>query len=217
MRRISFLFIVSAIIVNLLLVGCGKEAVSNKENSQEVITEQTDGLETVNNADVETGELQGIGVDKKLLTVDVTLPADLMGDLTDFSEDEYLSENDGVIAAKKNQDGSLTITMTKSKHTEMLEETRKGIDESFGELIEGEDTPYIKSIDYTNEYREVIVGVVREEYETAFDLTPLILGFSTSMYQSVAGLDIKTTIVINDISTGEEIGSVTYPDAWMEE
>lgn len=214
MKKTLKLIIVFIVIV--MLVGCNNDqSVVNEQTNQETNVEQTEEQESADNSEEkDKEESQGIGVDKNILTVDITLPAEIAGDLADFNEDEYLSQNDGMKAAKVNEDGSLTITMTKAKHKEMLEETRKNIDESLGELIEGENTPYIKNIDYSNDYREVIIEVVKEEYENAFDFTPLVVGFSACLYQSIAGIDLNTTIVINDIATGEEINSVIYPDAW---
>lgn len=142
------------------------------------------------------------------------MPEQLVGDLSNFDEKEYLAENEGIKSARVNDDGSLTLTMTKSKHKEMLEEVRKSIDESFGEFIEGDNTSYIKTIDYTENYRDIMVGVDREAYENSFDLTPFFLGISAGMYQSIAGIEYRTTITINDTLSGEVITSVTYPDAF---
>lgn len=218
MKKKSNLIILLCFTMIMMIVGCSKDQTAvNEQNSQEILTEQADGQETSNESEAETSESQGIGVEKNLLTVDITLPAAIAGDLADFNEEEYLSQNEGLKAAKVNEDGSLTITMTKSKHKEMVDEVQKSIDESFGELIEGEDTPYIKSIDYTDDYREVSIGVIKEEYENAFDFTPFIVGLSASMYQSMAGIDINTTVIIKDSATGVEINSVTYPDAWNKE
>lgn len=210
--------IISCILLILMLyifIGCGKQQpVESEQDNQGTNLEEHN---TENILDTETDNSKGIEVEKNLMTVEVTLPSDFIGDLTDFDEEEYLSQNVGIKSAKVNDDGSLTLTMSKSKHNEMMEGLRKNVDESIGELIEGENTPYIKSIDYTDDYREVYIGVVKQDYENSFDLTPFMIGFSTSMYQSISGIEIKTTIIINDVSTGEEIASVIYPDAWMEE
>lgn len=115
-------------------------------------------------------------------------------------------------SAKVNEDGSLTLTMTKKKHKELLSEMKKGLDETFAELILGKDTTYIKDIKHTKNYREVRVIVDRHAYEEAFDFTPFVIGVSAGMYQLYSGVEYKSTIIIEDVNTEEEIYSVIYPD-----
>ena len=52
----------------------------------------------------------------------------------------------------------------------------------------------------------------KEAYENSFDLTPLLVGMTTGMYQLYAGEEYHTKIIIEDIDTGIEIASVIYPD-----
>ncbi|HQK54597.1 MAG: hypothetical protein GX867_10565 [Tissierellia bacterium] len=208
-KSIKWLSILLILVIILSACGNGQKIDENNEE----LPKETNQLSETSSVPSEE-DSQGIEVDKKLLTVDVTLPEQLVGDLSNFDEKEYLAENEGIKSARVNDDGSLTLTMTKSKHKEMLEEVRKSIDESFGEFIEGDNTSYIKTIDYTENYRDIMVGVDREAYENSFDLTPFFLGISAGMYQSIAGIEYRTTITINDTLSGEVITSVTYPDAF---
>ncbi|SHD77572.1 hypothetical protein [Schnuerera ultunensis] len=204
MKKITMLLIL-LLITNLNLAGCGhKEEIEDPGQDEELVE-----------LDEEESE-KGITVDKNLLNVEITLPSSLVGDLNDFNEEEYLSENEGIKAAKVNEDGSLTLSMSKGKHEELMNEMEKEVELSFSELIESEDTPYIKEIKYTTGFREVKLIVDREEYENAFDLTPLLVGVTVGMYQVYGGMEYKTTVIIEDISTGDEINLVTYPDALEE-
>lgn len=193
MKRLMSWGLILVLITSLIFTGCSKE------------TDQTN-----NNSEVK----KQAGADKKLLTVDITLPEDIAGDLSDFNEKEYLAENDGINSAKVNSDGSLTLNISKKKHTELLNEIKSSLDETFGELIESEDTPYIRKIDYTKNYREVTISVDKEDYENAFDLTPFLVGMTTSIYQLYLGEEYRTTIIMKDVDTGNEIHSVTYPDVF---
>lgn len=171
-KSIKWLSILLILVIILSACGNGQKIDENNEE----LPKETNQLSETSSVPSEE-DSQGIEVDKKLLTVDVTLPEQLVGDLSNFDEKEYLAENEGIKSARVNDDGSLTLTMTKSKHKEMLEEVRKSIDESFGEFIEGDNTSYIKTIDYTENYRDIMVGVDREAYENSFDLTPFFLEF----------------------------------------
>lgn len=201
MKKLIVIFLILVMINNLLLVGCAKnESTQSKINNEE----------QKNNID--NNDSKGIEVDKNLLTVDITLPESLVGDMSDFNEQEYLSGNDGIKSAKLNADGSMTLNMTKKKHNELLDDLRKNLDETFGELIESEETPYIKKIDYTKDYREVKIIVDKEKYENAFDLTPFLIGMTTGIYQLYSGQEYHTNIIILDLETREEIYSVNYPE-----
>lgn len=202
MKKKVLLFLILVLVMNLTLVACGNKEEADKPNQEDESIESIDDEES-----------EGITVDKSLLTVDITLPATLVGDLSDFNEEEYIAENEGVKAVKINEDGSITLTMTKKKHEEIVNEMKDEVEASLSELIESEDTPYIKGIKHNKDFREVKIIVDRDAYEDAFDLTPFAVGITVGMYQAYSGDEFYTKIIIEDVDTGEEIGSVIYPDA----
>lgn len=205
MKKLITLGLAVLVASSLILSGCSKkEPNQNITNSEEV-----DLIE-------EDEESEGIAVDKNILTIDITFPEEIVGDTSNFNEKEYLGQNEGMKSAKVNEDGSLTLTMTKKKHNELLEEMKLNMDDTFKELIEGEDTPYIKNIEHTEYYREVRVMVDKGAYEESFDFTPYVIGVSAGMYQLYAGEEYKSTIIMEDAETGEEIYSVVYPDEFEE-
>jgi len=206
MKKSIALLLVFTIITSTFLTACNNNQVEPPTNTEVPNSGQTEAKEAANKE-----SSQSIAVDENLLTVDITLPASLMGDTSTFKETEYLAKNEGMKSAKLNDDGSITVTMTKKKHKEVMDEMKVSIDESFGDLIEAIETPYIKGIDYTDNYKEVTISVDKVAYENAFDMTSLIVGLSTSMYQTFLGEEIGTIIIFKDIATGEQIESVTYP------
>lgn len=201
-KQIVFLLIM-VLVMNLTLVGCG----SKKEEVEEAGKDET-VLETD-----EEESTEGITVDKSLLSVDITLPSALIDDVSDFNEEEYIAENEGIKAAKINEDGSVTLTMTKKKHEEIVSEMKEEVTTSLSELTESEDTPYIKEVEYSKNFKEVKLSVDREAYEDAFDLTPLLVGILVGTYQVYAGEEFYTEVIIEDVATGVEINSIVYPDA----
>lgn len=201
-KQIVFLLIM-VLVMNLTLVGCG----SKKEEVEEAGKDET-VLETD-----EEESTEGITVDKSLLSVDITLPSALIDDVSDFNEEEYIAENEGIKAAKINEDGSVTLTMTKKKHEEIVSEMKEEVTTSLSELTESEDTPYIKEVEYSKNFKEVKLSVDREAYEDTFDLTPLLVGILVGTYQVYAGEEFYTEVIIEDVATGVEINSIVYPDA----
>ena len=203
MRKEIVFLLILVLVMNLTLVGCG----SKKEE-----VEEADKDETVLETDEEEST-EGITVDKSLLSVDITLPSALIDDVSDFNEEEYIAENEGIKAAKINEDGSVTLTMTKKKHEEIVSEMKEEVTTSLSELTESEDTPYIKEVEYNKDFKQVMLSVDREAYEDAFDLTPLFVGILVGTYQAYAGEEFYTEVIIKDVDTGIEINSIVYPDA----
>ena len=174
----------------------------------------TDSSAGTNNGSTATSTPSKIETDEKLLSVDITLPASMFEDedMTNFDADAYASEQ-GFTSAKLNEDGSVTVTMTKAKHKELLEEMKNSLDASFAEFVNGEDTPYIKDITHNENFTAVTMKVDKAAYENAFDFTPLAIGLSVAMYQAFTETEYHVEISIVDATTGEAINSITYPDA----
>lgn len=155
-----------------------------------------------------------IETDEKLFTVDITLPASLFDgeDTTKFNDEAYAKEQ-GFISTKLNEDGSVTVTMTKAKHKELLKDLASSLEKDFAEFVNGEDTPYIKEISHNDNFTAVTMKVDKAAYENAFDLTPLSIAISVAMYQAFTETEYYVKISIVDVATGTTIDSITYPDA----
>jgi hypothetical protein len=154
-----------------------------------------------------------IETDEKLFTVDITLPASLFDgdDTTKFNDEAYAKEQ-GFISSKLNKDGSVTITMSKTKHKELLKDLANSLEKSFAEFVNSEDTPYIKKISHNADFTAVTIEVDKAAYENAFDLTPLSIAISVAMYQAFIETEYHVDITIADVTTGSTIDFITYPD-----
>ncbi len=195
---------IKSIILSLLLIlsfaGCAQSgADSTASNDTGSATETTA-------AKIET--------DEKLLSVDITLPASMFEgqDMSSFDADAYADEQ-GFSSAKVNEDGSITVTMSKAKHKELLDEMATSLDTTFAEFVNGEDTAYIKEITHNDDFTAVTMKVDKAAYEKAFDFTPLAIGMSVAMYQAFTETEYHVEISIVDAATGETINSIAYPDA----
>lgn len=198
-----------AVILTLMILTSVIGGCSIKKADHDIGASNDDvGIETKTDEE----ESGGIEVDKNLLSVEITLPPDMAGDLSDFDKETYLKENEGFIDAEVTSDGSLKIKMTKKKHHEMVEEMKTNLEASFVELIEGTDTPYIKDLTSKNDYKEITISVERATYENTVDFTTLIVGFSVAMYQVIKGDEFACNIRIIDFTTKELISDINYPE-----
>lgn len=179
------------------------DASATVESSEPSVQESQAEQQTASNA---------VQVDEGLLDVSITVPASYFEDMTDYDPDTYADEQ-GFKKVVVNEDGSVSITMSKSKHNELMTGMKANLDQSFAELIDANDTPYIKNITSSDGYKTVTVDVDRDGYESAFDMTPFMIGVSAMMYQQFDGSNLHCEVIMRDVDSGETIKSIIYPDA----
>jgi len=208
-------FIVLSIL--FFLIGCSPtetqvlEEVGKTDTVKPTITSTPEPTQTKTSAPTEQ-ESEGVQVDEGLLNVTVTFPASFFEELTDFDPDTY-TEEQGFKETVVNEDGSITVTMSKRRHNELVDEMETAINETFEEIINSDDAPYVQEITASKDYRTVTVVVEKEAYESAWDFTPLSIWFSVYFYQMIKGEDYHCEVIIEDIETGETLKTVIYPDA----
>ena len=128
-----------------MLVGCS----SSPSNSS---AEKSNASSTSSSA-IGSGSSSGgtIEVNKKLLTVEFTIPANLLDGVTQDDIDKEVAEK-GYLSGKLNDDGSATYTMKKSDHTKYMEEFKAQIDQALSDMSNSADTPNITSIEANKDY-----------------------------------------------------------------
>ncbi|MFF2480581.1 hypothetical protein [Paenibacillus sp. NPDC058071] len=157
---------------------------------------------------------KGIEVDKKLLNVDVTLPAAMFEgqDMEQIIED---AKADGVKEVVKNDDGSLTYTMSKSTHEAMLKEMAAGIKESIEEILTDGTFASIKDIQYKDDFSEYTISVDKAAYQQSMDGFVIIgLSIQAITYKTFEGISAdkqKVTMNVKDESTGEVFHTQVFP------
>lgn len=156
---------------------------------------------------------EGINVDKGFFNVEVTLPASFF-EGGDIDQSIAEAEKEG-IEVTKNEDGSLTYKMSKTKHKEMMSEMKTSLLETIEDLKNGEDFASIKDVEYNKDFSEFTLWVDRNEYENSFDGFAVFgLGLSGAMYQLFDGADpenYNVRLVVKDEATKEIIGEANYP------
>lgn len=153
-----------------------------------------------------------VGCGQSVETVVIHLPAGLAGDVDNFNAKEYVKANEGVTKATQNDDGSLQVTLTKERQLEIIEEIRTEMDSVFASLIDAFETPYIKNVESSNNYKHVKISVDKDMFERAQDLTPFLVAVSVGKYQAYSGEDFEITVAVHDADTDEELGKVQLPN-----
>lgn len=154
-----------------------------------------------------------VAVDKGLLTVDVTMAASFFEDMT-AEEIKAEAEENGYSSCTVNPDGSVTYTMTKAKHKEMLDDLKSGIEETIAGCLEGEDkVASFVSIEHADDYSRFDVCVDPAEYSLWDNLYALAFYLSGAYYQAFTGVaSDKIDVVVNfiDNNTKEILDSGSY-------
>lgn len=146
-------------------------------------------------------------------SIEITLPASFFeeGDI----DTEQIKEQ-GVSEVNVNDDGSVTYTMSKEKHAEILNEMENNIKDQIEEIKNDETIASIKDIMYNQSFSELTVIADQEKFENSFDgFVVFALALSAIYYQIFNGEDpnnYKVSVVYKNADSGEIFNTVVYPD-----
>lgn len=195
-------------LVMITITACGNS--SNDDTSKESNQEKE-----INEGNEESNENEDLEVDKGLLNVTITLPASMFeGEDIDKEVEEIKEE--GIKDVKVNDDGSMTVKMTKTKHKELVKEVKDTVLEYFEELKASEDTPSINDVKYDDNFKEVTLEVDKKKFEESFDSMAVFgVAMTTAMYHIYEGVpaeEVSFKINAKDSGTGEIFNTILYPD-----
>lgn len=152
-------------------------------------------------------------VDKKMTTVDITIPKQLV-EQGDFREKEEMK------GVRYNDDGSVSFTVPRAKYEQSLKEMRHNIKEMLQEMSDGEDFPSIQEIKVNSAFDHYTIIVDREAYENSLESFSLLgIGYAALLEQAYAGKTEKALSVqldVQDVSTNEVFHTLTIPQDWNE-
>lgn len=138
-------------------------------------------------------------------TVEITVPAGYHEGYDDHDLREHARELN-YRGAVRNEDGTVTITMTKRRHRDRLKELSNMIEDYFTDLVETPDAPYIKGISQKNNYSQITIEVERNGYESQlFDGTHFAVAMLGILYQNYKENPQDVNVIVKDIETGVEI------------
>ena len=156
-----------------------------------------------------------IEVEENLLSVEITIPAEYFGE-EDAQErcDEYVEEGK-CKDATVNEDGSVTIVMSKKQHEEMLVETKAAVDEALVQMVETTEDASFVSIEANEDCTEFKVILSSDTVGFMESFSAYVLYMYGGIYAAYAGTDVENiAVVFINQATNEVIE--TYNSADME-
>lgn len=197
------------IFIIMLLAACADHTAETEQDVAQDSEEQS------------TDEESGIEVDKGLLNVEITLPSNFFDEEELASIEENIEQETQEAEVTKNDDGSITVKMSKSDHKKMLEEMKEELIVAIEDILEDENFVSIQDISYNKDFSNLTIVVSDQEtFENSLDgFATLTLGVGSLLYQAFDGKDLekdKVTLEIVDESTNETIHEIIYPDALEE-
>ncbi len=157
----KFIMLTLFIMVSITTISCKnndtpKEDQTPAENTtDETETVSADPTQVEGGSADDISDLDALGdieVEKELFDVNLTIPAQYIGELDQAKLEQQATE--GGYKITMNDDGSATYTMTKSQHKKLMEEMSSTINSSLSEMISSESYPNFTDIttneDFTN-------------------------------------------------------------------
>ena len=158
-------------------------------------------------------------IDVDSLPGEITFPVIFVEGILSYDPDEY-AERMGFDEVIRNDDGSVTMTMTKEKQKELIEKTRELNRETLSAWISGEgtpyeDAPYIEQINSTGDFKTIEVLVDRDSYDDASSkIAAESISLSAMLYQIFAGDELYCEVTVKYSDNDEIISTATYPEDW---
>lgn len=188
------LAVLIAILVIILIASLQQGSPSEQTNT--VSESEISDLDTVGEVDVDSG----------IFDVNVTVPAEYAEGETQESLNADAEEYG--YQAVLNDDGSVTYTMTKAQHSQMMESLAESINESMASIIGSEEYPNISGISANDDFTAFTVTTTSTDIGSSDGLAVMGLYMYSGLYHIFNGTSVDNIHVdyIN-ADSGEIIGS----------
>lgn len=154
-----------------------------------------------------TTENETIEVDENLLTVELTIPADYVGETTQEELDAIAKEND-FKSITLNEDGSATYVMTKGQHKELMSEMAKELNATLSEMIGSEDYPNFTNIEANSDFTKFTITTTSAELDFNESFSTIAFYMYGGMYNAFNGTEVDNIHVdFVNADSGEIISS----------
>lgn len=137
----------------------------------------------------------------------ITIPYDLVGDMTQEQVDAAIANEDGYLEGTLNEDGSVTYVMTAKKYGEVVQSMQDGIEESLQEIIDDPEIEHITAITHNEDFSEYTVLCNSNDLNLNESMVALQLYIFSGTYYKFL-VDPPEIIYVKYINT--ETGEVFY-------
>lgn len=150
-----------------------------------------------------------IEVDEGLLNVEIILPKSFLESLGTTAE-EYVGSADlsdsKIKSMSANEDGSVSLEISKKDHRQMMEEMRQSFVDSLPDLQK--NYPSVTDLEVNEDCTECLVFVDKEAYSNSLDAFVIWqVSLNAGMYQAFNGTNDPIVVNVIDNKTSEIIDS----------
>lgn len=201
MKRL--LAILLSLVISLSLASCGAPSSSLSSSTSVDDSNISSSQSVVSDLDI----LGDVEVDENLFDVEITVPADFVGETTQEDLDAQAQESD-IHSITLNEDGSATYVMSKAQHKKLLEEIAASINESLSEMSTSGDFPTITNVTANEDFTSFTVTVSANELGLAESMSVIGLYMYGGMYGIFSGQNPDNIHVdFVNVESGEIISS----------
>ena len=197
-----------AVVLCLTMAACGAPSSATTSNVSSAVSTSSASTASMD----ELNALGDIEVEENLFDVEITMPADFVGDSTQEELNEKAKEA-GVHSIQLNEDGTATYIMSKKQHEKILKETADSINESLAEMVGSEQTPNVTNITANEDFTKFTVTTKSTEPDMGESMSVLVLYMYSGLYGIFAGQTPENVQVdFVNADTGEVISSTDSSD-----
>lgn len=139
--------------------------------------------------------------------VKITLPAELMGEMTQEDLDKAVADGE-FLSAVVNEDGTVTCEMSKSKHDELMKTVTAEIDKALEDMIGSAEYPNVTNVEHEDDYSSFTVTTKSTELDMAESLSVIAFYMYGGMYGACNGdTDVVVKVSFVNVDTGDTIES----------
>ena len=144
----------------------------------------------------------------QLQDVKIEVTKDTLSDADEFLKN---MENYGAEVEESDDDNSYVLIFSGEEHQKLLDDKRKELVEAF-EGYEKDENHYIDSIEYDDEFRNLVFNVNKDLYNASTDSTNnMLIAAKVLAYQLYLGKEQKTNVEVVYSGTDEVISTFSLP------
>lgn len=207
------LALLAALAMGLAMSACGGAPSGSVPSSPLPFSAASDT--TSNAEDSDSGsisDLDGLEVDESLFDVEITIPADLVGETTQEELDAEAADA-GIHAVRLNEDGSATYVMSKAQHAQLMKDIADSIKKSLSEMVGSEEYPNVTGISANDDF--TVFTVTTTSTELTLEESFSVIGYYIygGLYGAFAGEEpANIHVEFVNADTGEIISSADSSD-----
>ena len=192
------------------------QAVASEEQKTESENTQNDDVQAEESASENLSELEAIGdiaVDEGLFDVELTIPADFVGETTQEELDSLATEK-GYKSITLNSDGSATYIMTKSQHNDMMDKIATTLNDSLAEMVGSEDYPNFTEVKANDDFTEFTITTKSSELDLSESFSTIAFYMYGGMYNIFNGTPVdNVSVTFINADSGEVISTSNSADS----